>query len=144
MQLSLNLHKQWFDAHASKDGKRDDYRALSPYWIGRLFDVSSTGSKKKYINLICDSYPDNAGRAKLLRYLIDNGRMRPKPFTHVQLDNGMKPLKELPRMHKYYLGIEIGHGRTEWGAEPDQEYFIIKCGAIIYSQNLDENINTKK
>lgn len=138
MQLSLNLHKEWFDAHANQgtDGKRDDYRALSPYWIGRLFDIESTGSKDKYIKIICDSYPDNAGRAKLLRFLIANGRITPKPFTHVQLDNGMKPINELARMHKHYLGLEIGKGRTEWGAEPNEECFIIKCGDITFSQNL--------
>jgi len=30
-----------------------------------------------------------------------------------------------------HKGIEIGYGKTEWGAEPNKLYFIIKHGATL-------------
>lgn len=52
-----------------------------------------------------------------------------KTYDQIQFINGYG--KNAPRFTIECLGIEIGHGKPEWGGYPDQQTFILKLGTII-------------
>ena len=52
-----------------------------------------------------------------------------KDFSSIIFKNGYA--KDAPTMTVECLGIEIGSGKSKWGADPWDEYFVIKLGEII-------------
>jgi hypothetical protein len=52
-----------------------------------------------------------------------------KEFDFVVFQLGYK--KNARRVKLEFKGIEIGEGKSKWGAVPGREYFVIKLGNII-------------
>ena len=118
MNLQMSLKKQWFEM--TKAGiKREDYREITPYWCNRLFN--------KEINrgVTFDQF---------LKELTENGNFRKavqlislKEFTTNTMTLGYPLKTDTARILKFkHEGIEIRTGVSEWGAEPDKLYFVIK------------------
>lgn len=119
MVLTLPLKHIYWDMILS-DGKDEEYREITPYWMKRLcmdedYDEPMT---KEDIDYICAS--------TYVGSLFDAG-WKPKPYTHVDFTLGY-PRKDDARRHmkKQIVSITIGHGKPEWGAPKDREVFIIK------------------
>ena len=52
-------------------------------------------------------------------------------YDAVKFVNGGSFHEKYPSILIQCEGIDFGHGKPEWGAEPDKEYFVIKLGKII-------------
>jgi len=107
--LHLTLKKKWFDMIASGE-KKEEYREIKPYWINRF----------KPVNVLQRS---NDGVS-----FIDKGIRFEKEFDYIDFANGYNHPRKLKAN---CLGISIGKGNPEWGAEPNKEYFVIKLGELI-------------
>ena len=63
---------------------------------------------------------------------IERGVITVKQFTTNTMTLGYPKSTDTDKIKVFeHKGIEIGHGREEWGAEPNKLYFIIKHGARI-------------
>jgi hypothetical protein len=106
--LHLTIKKRWFDMISSGE-KKEEYRLLKRYWSERLCD-----------KIMCDEtggWLSNIDSSILFKH-----------FDVVKFVNGYG--NDKPTVTVQCLGISIGKGREEWGAEGD-EYFVIKFGDII-------------
>ena len=94
--LTLSLKKKWFDM--IKAGvKKEEYRAITPYWIKRLLEN-----------------PEDKERAKF------------KSFDRLVFTLGYPKADETERRLSFKNPrIRVGTGRPEWGAEPGKQYFVI-------------------
>lgn len=118
-KLQLSLTKQWFDL-TSENGKTEDYREISYYWIKRL--VNDLPFKNMSVAYLTES-------ALIKGLSIERGF---KKFTSNKMTLGYPKSTDLSRIKEFeHLGIEIGYGKSEWGAEPNKLYFIIKHGKQI-------------
>lgn len=121
--LRLSLKTKWFEM--TKAGvKTEDYREVNHYWIKRLMT-------KKYNNL----YPieqeaiDGILRHTDPNYLVKN---HSKKFDLNTMTLGYPKSNDSERiLNLKHKGIELRTGNTEWGAEPNKLYFVIKHGAIL-------------
>ncbi len=95
--LHLNLTRKWFDMIKSGE-KREEYRAMSPYWI-RVFI----------------QFPK--------RIKIKNKLYIPSEVT-ICFSNGYSKTRE--QIFVECKGLEIGEGKKEWGAEEGVNYFILR------------------
>lgn len=101
--LHLTLKKKWFDMIASGE-KKEEYREIKDFWSIRLSGYSlAHGIKKVSQNF--------------------------KPFDRIVFTNGYA--KDSPKVTIEFKGIELGMGKSEWGANPSLEYFVIKLGKIV-------------
>lgn len=91
--------------------KKEEYRDLKVYWADRLCG-----------NIMCDSVGGWI-------HNIDSG-ITFKSFSVVHFARGGHFHPSIPQMEVECLGINIGIGKKEWGAEGD-EYFVIKLGKIL-------------
>ncbi len=94
--LTLPLKRKWFEM--IKAGvKKEEYRAITPYWIKRLLEN-----------------PEDKKRAKF------------KSFDRLVFTLGYPKADETERRLSFKNPrIRIGTGRPEWGAEPGKQYFVI-------------------
>jgi hypothetical protein len=100
--LKLTLKKKWFDLILSGE-KKEEYREKKDYWITRLCDFDKCLQTNSYNHF--------------------------KHFDAVQFTNGYSATS--PTFVIECKGIEIAKGKTHWGAEPHEKYFVIKLGKII-------------
>lgn len=107
--LYLPLKKEWY-LLIEKGIKTEDYRLIDPYWAKRLTTI-------KYKTDILYSMT----RQELIEALKEEASF--KIFDAVQFSYGYTKRK----MVYICESIEIGKGKTEWGA-PEEEVFIIKRG----------------
>lgn len=105
--LHLTLKKKWFDMVGN--GKEEEYRELTPFWISRLCDFH----KGSVGGLVFDFH-------KLGCHTL-------KEFDRVLFANGGH-FGDVPKKLFEFNGIEIREGSEEWGAEPGKKYFVIKLG----------------
>lgn len=120
--LHLTLKKKWFDMIRSGD-KTEEYREIKSYWAARLFyriPVPWGGFFTPLSDLAKDDYQFNGWKS------FTGGAPVFNQFEFVQFRNGYA--KDAPYILRKCLGIEIGEGRPEWGAEPGKKYFVIKLG----------------
>ncbi len=108
--LKMTLNKKWFDMILSGE-KKEEYREIKRHWIQRL----------------CDE----------VEYEMNYGNWEGifKKFNFVEFSNGYSPKSR--KMIVEFKGIEIGEGKSQWGAERETEYFKIHLGAITDTKNLD-------
>lgn len=106
--LHLILKNQWFDMIAS-GVKKQEYRAITDHWISRLMHFD-------WVTIMGISYFKKWDEFK--------------NFDTVTFQHGYGT--NAPRVVLEFKGIEIGKGKTEWGA-PKEDVFIIKLGNIITS-----------
>ena len=96
--LVLPIKKKWFDMILSEE-KKEEYREIKPYYSKRLGNI-------------------------LLGYSIDN--VSPKLYENIRFEiifrNGYS--YKSPSI-KCLVCLTRGIGKTEWGAEPDKEYYIL-------------------
>jgi hypothetical protein len=121
--LFLTIEKKWFDMIVSLE-KPEEYRELKPYWIRRLIACNAPEEQKG----------ENRHYAVNMRFYADNGHSwediikgyysEIKQFRRVEFRNGYG--KNARRVTFGIEKISIGTGRPEWGAKPDQDYFVIK------------------
>ncbi len=124
--LRLSLKREWFEM--TKAGiKTEDYREINEYWFKRL--VFHWQKVAKYYNI--DPFNDIEIKT------ICSDSFWQKTIAFKPIDENVMTLgypksadtdRILTLQHK---GIEIGYGKSEWGAEPNKLYFVIKHGAII-------------
>ena len=121
--LQLSLKIKCFEM--TKAGiKKEDYREINHYWIKRLMT-------KKYNNIYQNEQEAIDGIIKHIdpNYLVKN---HSKKFDCNVMTLGYPKSTDTDRILKLkHKGIEIGYGKTEWGAEPNKLYFIIKHGVIL-------------
>lgn len=102
--LTLSLKKKWYDMIASGE-KKEEYREVTEYWNKRL----------------CVLLADHVDRF-----------FRIKHFDAVTFTLGYPKKDDMSRRMSFKInGITIGCGNTEWGAEPNKKYFVIKLGERI-------------
>lgn len=118
--LHLTLKKKWFDMIASGE-KKEEYREINNYWTKRFIERDYYKySNVPDIKMLKSQYFD-----KTLFYAV----MR--DFDSVHFANGGHFHPSIPQITLKCAGMEISTGKTEWGAEPGKEYFVIKLGDII-------------
>ena len=98
--LTLPLKRQWFDMIKSGE-KKEEYREIKPFWKKRL----------RNITLKTDLSTVYEGFQRYDRLVFTLG--------YPKADDSERRL-EFKNPH-----IRIGTGRTEWGAEPGKNYFVI-------------------
>lgn len=120
--LKLSLTKQWFDL--TKSGiKPEDYREITPYWAKRFLKYNGkVMSTSFWASLLI-------GKEFFEMFFED--------ISFVNFDSNIMTLG-YPKSTDYerilkleHKGIEIREGNTEWGAEPNKLYFVIKHGAFL-------------
>lgn len=116
--------------------KREEYREIKHYWLQRLFEVAKPlvieNSNIRYDKLdrmfhFAVGFIGN--RAGAVKYLWNEGHIIEKDLDIVSANNGYQ--KDCPNVKWKHEGIRIGTGKTEWGAEPGKQYFILSIGEII-------------
>jgi hypothetical protein len=96
--------------------KTEDYREITLYWIKRL-------CVKCPKSVICGGDLENKHTGQ--QFLL-------KKFDYNIMTLGYPKSTDTHRILKLeHKGIEIRTGNSEWGAEPDKLYFVIKHGKII-------------
>lgn len=114
--LSLVLKRKWFDMIASGE-KTEEYREIKPYWESRLGDCFRW----------CSQTLDNNGlHLNLKRCNTCSERKNLNQYDAVTFYLGYS--KDRPSMTFAIKEIAISPGRTEWGAEKGEMYFVIKLG----------------
>lgn len=103
MDLKLTIKKKWYDMILSGE-KKEEYRDIKPYWEKRLKNVFPMAYEGEVYDSLLES---------------------------IHFFNGFCFSKDLPNFKIKFEGIEIAEGKTEWGAEPNKKYFVIKLGEII-------------
>jgi len=122
MNLQLPLKIKWF--LMTKAGiKTEDYRSINEYWMKRLF------TKETYSQYL---EAKNSGGNEFESSNFDIDYAVYKDFATNIMTLGYPKSTDIQRILKYkHLGISIGYGKEEWGAEPNKLYFIIKHGELI-------------
>ena len=119
--LHLFLHKQWFDM-ILQGVKKEEYRAISDYWIARLLPPY---------------YQRFKGRAdELAGY--HKGKVHDKGFTKIHFVNGYGSDK--PCFDIEFKGIEIKCPKLDWcpkNTDLSKHVFAIDLGKILKVSNLN-------
>ena len=115
--LKLTLKKQWFDMILFGQ-KTEEYREIKDYWVNRL----------------CIKYPKKViAVGSQLTHKHSGKQFDLDKFDLIEFTNGYN--KRSPQVTLECKGIEIGTGKTEWGAIENETYFIIKLGSEINRKN---------
>jgi hypothetical protein len=122
--LHLTLKKKWFDLILSGE-KKEEYREIKPYWVNRLCE-NFEAEYPYFIETICRHMIEEMDNTDLSFDF--------KKFSTICFRNGYA--KNSPTITIECIGIEISEGKTEWGAEPNTKYFVIKLGSIIKDEFL--------
>ena len=118
--LRLPLITKYFDM--TKDLiKGEDYRLPTPYWYSRLCLYNGKKRCKKFWEF-----------APLSTFSFDTSKVTFQHFDTTTLTLGYPSNSDKERIIEFEnLGISIGYGKEEWGAEKDKLYFVIKHGKRI-------------
>lgn len=105
-KLVLHLKKKWFDK-IKRFEKLEEYREINDYWMKRLIkNGPKDGIKKGFMAVGSDQWREFSEIHFALGYPKNND-------------------KEKWIIIKGPIKIFVGFGRTDWGAEPSKDYFII-------------------
>ncbi len=127
--LHLVLKSKWYDMFDSGE-KKEEYRALTPYWIKRL--------------QACETYLSGIFEECLCN-MCATCECRPTVYPEFHLYKA--PLYDMVCFHRGYTsetitfkidGIKIGVGKKEWGA-PDDPCLIISTGKLICKTGKHDN-----
>ena len=110
--------------------KTEDYREISEYWCHRLFNVMGS---KLTIEQACRFIKNHQYYGfSNINDLLTHYNLQPIFFNYNVMTLGYPKKGDSERIIKYeHKGVEIGYGKTEWGAEEGKLYFIIKHGKKI-------------
>lgn len=131
MNLQLSLKREWFYM-TGPNGKTEDYREITPYWIKRLTKIEKANDY--YLDYAVEYLKRGAeyvNGQKLVTTHLPNFCF-PKKFNQNTITLGYPSKTDRSRFKIYeHAGIEIGFGKPEWGAPTDRMVFIIKHGKEI-------------
>jgi len=134
MNLQLSLKKKWFEMTKAVI-KTEDYREITPYWAKRFLlwqkeDLKVNITDSDIIDM-CRELNECIDEEDVL-YELDNWYLSFKKFNQNTMTLGYPKAEDKERILKLeHKGIEIRTGNTEWGAEPNKIYFVIKHGVIL-------------
>lgn len=115
--LTLHLKKEWFDKIKSGE-KKEEYRALSTYWIKRL-----TNCEQNFLEFIWDSVSAFPNPTERFNMELENWL---EQFDRLRFVLGYAKTNDDERILEFKNPkIRIGTGRPEWGAVPGVNYFVI-------------------
>lgn len=110
--LTLPIKKKWFDMILSGE-KKEEYREIKPYYDTRF------ANEFEYTGLRGEPWIDGMHQA-----IMENGSIQ---FIKVMFRNGYS--RKSPSFVAY-CGLTIREGKPEWGAEPGEEYYVLKIHEI--------------
>jgi hypothetical protein len=122
--LHLTLKKKWFDMIASGE-KKEEYRAIKPYWNRRFYRCLAGSTRKQYFG-DCQELKGNVVVNTFPCYKCDHAEWQ--SYDVVQFRNGYS--KQAPVMLVELCWVSRGLGKKEWGV-PDHSVYILKLGRII-------------
>ena len=93
----------------------------------KWFDMISSGEKTEEYREIKPYWISRLGNVEAL------GETFIRSFDVVEFRNGYQ--KNAPKIRLEWKGIQKRTGKTEWGALPGEQYFVIKLGKIISKSN---------
>ena len=96
--LILPIKKQWFDM-IEEGIKKEEYREVKPYYTTRFKNIIGKRNMERIIN----------GEEVPLGYVL---------FRNGYSKNSSS--------FKSLCSIRIGTGNSEWGAEPNVEYYVLR------------------
>lgn len=128
--LQLNLKRQWYDMILSGD-KKEEYREITEYWTKRIFQEKG---KLNYLLFIENLLHDRFTMKLDFSLTSDDWKLKfPERNLEfhdtITFSNGYA--KNRPQFEIELKGIEIREGKTEWGAEKNVKYFVLKLGKIL-------------
>ena len=123
--FKLVLTHKWYDMIES-GVKDEEYREITPYWVGRLTQFSKNDINIGYTLEKAAERLKNGSSAFYHEWQFNScpDYCKQKEYTHVQFQRAYP--KNPPRMVKEIESIRIATGNPEWGAEPNKLYFVIK------------------
>ena len=139
--LVLNLIKEWFTA-TYKGIKKEEYRAITPYWAKRLLcmengdDLTKCYSEDSIAFITIYLLDFKSFELASVDEVLEIFHIRFKDFELTDFRNGYKSLKEVPRFIIENKGISIGKGKTEWGYTGRENVFIIHHGEVLKQFNI--------
>ena len=104
--LTLPIKKKWFDMILSGE-KKEEYRELTSYYFSRF---------NKYLGLY-RSGDETEWKKRQFQVRFRNGYRENSP-TFIAT-----------------CKVDIGIGKTEWGADPKQEYYVLTIEEIKPEEN---------
>ena len=128
--LNLPLIEKWFKMTIQQI-KPEDYREITPYWCNRLL-LNNGGRRSKDFWERCylKMYTRETFKEWFENEIIH--RITPKHFDFNVMTLGYPKSTDLDRIVKLeHKGIEVRTGNPEWGAIPNQLYFVIVHGDVI-------------
>jgi len=131
--LKLTLKRQWYDLIKS-GAKKEEYREIKPYWIGRLFTFDDHFD----CDCICEIHADMQNINKhfdSINQMMNFFDCKYSEFNFIQFTNGYSA--NSPRITVECKGMRIGTGRPEWGAVEGVNYFVIELGDVLTSNEAE-------
>lgn len=126
--LHLSLKAQWYDMIESGI-KKEEYREIKPFWCARLL---LDGFERKWSNAYWRGYIGNFNQEASEEL---KQRMKDRLGFHLlfqEYDVVKFSYGYTKRTMSFAIeSISIDKGNTEWGAEGEKEYFVIKLGERI-------------
>ena len=116
--LDLPLKAKWYEMIESGN-KKEEYREIKKYWIGRLAKCGGRNSYEK-TGFYCK-------KAICFSCITRGNGFHPKEYTHVCFRFGYTKRTMLFELES----ITIGVGNTNWGAPDNECVFILKLGKCI-------------
>ena len=114
--LILTIKKKWFDMILSGE-KKEEYREIKEYYETRfqnlfgaitIYPSSIFSHRSKYELLQGEAVPEEIRKDSVQEIIFRNGYSKDS-----------KAIKARCR-------LRIGEGKSEWGAEPDKQYYILE------------------
>ena len=114
--LTLPIQKRWFDMILSGE-KKEEYRDIKEYYETRfqnlfgaitIYPSSIFSDRSKYELLQGEAVPEEIRKDSVQEIIFRNGYSKDS-----------KAIKARCR-------LRIGEGKSEWGAEPDKQYYILE------------------
>ena len=102
--LTLPIKKKWFDMILSGE-KKEEYREIKPYYMTRFSNAGLLNMELESLNYI------ETGNERQIMFRNGYSKQSPSFIATVTLD--------------------IGTGRTKWGAEPGKRYYVLRIHRIL-------------
>lgn len=133
--IHLNLHKKWFDMINSNQ-KKQEYRKISPYYCSKLLKVNDEVKPLKWWKDFFEFYGDAS--SKVIQVNINEMVFTFRQYETATFSNGYA--KKRPLMIVAISAIEISTGFGDWGAMPNEKYFVLNLNEVQSSVNIKKKV----
>ena len=110
--IEFPLKKKWFDMILSGE-KKEEYREMKEYWYVRFRNIFPFVKNT--------TIPVEKDWAKYW-VLFRNGYGKNRPSFYAE------------------VSLKRGHGKPEWGAEPEKEYYVLTIHNIVPSERIKQKM----